>query len=194
MPTSTHPAPRKGSKYWARPNVRAVAGGVRHEGVTLYASPLTALTSPTPGKKTHAADSLVMSDVDLSPELVIHHPTRKSAIRKLQSVDTEVKKGRRTPHAYAYGKVLIGGRSPKVDVSTMARLQYSLGGGHYHLDDDKSKKVVTGADLLVMVPDGHQEGVRGGFYVAGPKYSGKRSSERLVDEALIDQKYSVFGD
>ena len=169
-------APRTGMKVNVRPNVRWTQDdegkvtddkgrtyALDHVSMTLHKGDIKAGT-PT-SKKTHAAHVVVLRDVDLNPDNVIHHPTR---IRDLNAPKTKLGLPRKTPHAYAHGTLVSGGFAPSVDsIDGMERLAYNPKLGVYHLQSDKSARPVVWTKNLIGIADGNPMGIRGGFYVSG---------------------------
>ena len=174
--TVKYGAPRSGMKFSVRPNVRWTQDdegkvtddegrryALDHLSMTLHKGDIKAGT-PT-SKKTHAAHAVVLSDVDLHPDNVIHHPTRK---RDLNAPKTKLGLPRKTPHAYASGTLVSGGFAPSIDsIDGMERLVYNPKLGVYHLQSDKSARPIIWTKNLIGISDGNPLGVRGGFYVSG---------------------------
>jgi hypothetical protein len=172
----SYKVPTSGSRASVRPNVNWFKDDegrntLDHLSMTLHKGDIK--KGNPDGPKSHAAHAVVLADVNLHPDVVINHSSRKRALSKGLN-----KKGfpYKDPHAFAHGKVVSGGRSPKIDsIKGMKRLKYDIVQGYYHLESDKEKKPVVRAKEMVAISDHNPLGVRGGFYVRNVKHAKKNS-------------------
>lgn len=185
----TYKSPTAGSTVSVRPNVNWFKdddgrNALDHLSMTLHKG---SIKSGTPeGPKSHAAHAVVLTDVNLHPDDVINHSSRKRALSKGLN-----KKGfpYKDPHAFAHGKLVSGGRAPDVgSVAGMKRLKYDIVQGYYHLEGDANKKPVIHANRMVAIADHNPLGVRGGFYVSNVKHARKNTkfAHQSQEESYVE--------
>ena len=168
--------PKAGALVSIRPNVNwfkddSGRNTLDHLSITLHQGDIKKGKPSAP--KSHAAHAVVLSDVNLNPDVVINHASRKRALSKGLNKQGYPYKD---PHAFAHGKVVSDGRAPRIEsLKGMSRLKYDIAQGYYHLESDKNKNPVIHAKEMIAMSDHNPLGVRGGFYVRDVKHARKHS-------------------